>query len=123
MHMKRGSRLNPLYQAFIDAGKQAGYPVTEDYNGHQQEGFGPMEMTVHNGFRWSAANAYLRPARATKRVKLVTYAYAERLILEGRKAVGVSYPIRSNTSNIPPLIGVATQARSPSNRGLFQNRP
>ncbi len=91
MHMKRGSRLNPLYQAFIDAGKQAGYPVTEDYNGHQQEGFGPMEMTVHNGFRWSAANAYLRPARATKRVKLVTYAYAERLILEGRKAVGVSY--------------------------------
>ncbi|MBK8771669.1 MAG: choline dehydrogenase [Rhizobiales bacterium] len=91
MHMKRGSRLNPLYQAFIDAGKQAGYPVTEDYNGHQQEGFGPMEMTVHNGFRWSAANAYLRPARATKRVKLVTYAYAERIILEGRKAVGVSY--------------------------------
>ena len=91
MHMKRGSRLNPLYQAFIDAGKQAGYPVTEDYNGHQQEGFGPMEMTVHNGFRWSAANAYLRPARATKRVKLVTYAYAERIILEGRKAVGVAY--------------------------------
>lgn len=91
MHMKRGSRLNPLYQAFIDAGRQAGYPVTDDYNGRQQEGFGPMEMTVHNGFRWSAANAYLRPARATKRVKLVTYAFAERVILEGRKAVGVRY--------------------------------
>jgi choline dehydrogenase len=91
MHMKRGSRLNPLYQAFIDAGRQAGYPVTDDYNGHQQEGFGPMEMTVHNGFRWSAANAYLRPARASKRVKLVTYAYAERILLEGRKAVGVKY--------------------------------
>ena len=89
--MKRGSRLNPLYQAFIDAGRQAGYPVTDDYNGHQQEGFGPMEMTVHNGFRWSAANAYLRPARASKRVKLVTYAYAERILLEGRKAVGVKY--------------------------------
>lgn len=91
MHMKRGSRLNPLYQAFIDAGRQAGYPVTDDYNGRQQEGFGPMEMTVHNGFRWSAANAYLRPARATKRVKLVTYAFAERVIMEGRKAVGVQY--------------------------------
>lgn len=91
MHIKRGTRLNPLYQAFIEAGRQAGYPVTADYNGHQQEGFGPMEMTVHNGFRWSAANAYLRPARDTKRVKLVTYAYARRILLEGKKAVGVEY--------------------------------
>jgi choline dehydrogenase len=91
MHIKRGTRLNPLYQAFIEAGRQAGYPVTVDYNGHQQEGFGPMEMTVHNGFRWSAANAYLRPARDTKRVKLVTYAYARRILLEGKKAVGVEY--------------------------------
>jgi choline dehydrogenase len=91
MHIKRGTRLNPLYQAFIEAGRQAGYPVTQDYNGHQQEGFGPMEMTVHNGFRWSAANAYLRPARDTKRVKLVTYAYARRILLEGKKAVGVEY--------------------------------
>ena len=91
MHMKRGERLNPLYQAFIEAGRQAGYPVTSDYNGYQQEGFGPMEMTVHNGFRWSAANAYLRPARSTGLVKLVTHAYATRILLEGRKAVGVEY--------------------------------
>jgi choline dehydrogenase len=91
MHVKRGSRLNPLYQAFIDAGRQAGYPVTDDYNGHQQEGFGPMEMTVHNGFRWSAANAYLRPALSSKRVKLVTHAYAQRVLLEGKRAVGVEY--------------------------------
>jgi choline dehydrogenase len=91
MHMKRGTRLNPLYQAFIEAGRQAGYPLTDDYNGRQQEGFGPMEMTVHNGFRWSAANAYLRPARASKRVKILTYAYAQRILLEGRKAVGVEY--------------------------------
>ena len=62
MHVTRGARSNPLYQAFIEAGRQAGYPVTQDYNGHQQEGFGPMEMTVHKGVRWSAANAYLRPA-------------------------------------------------------------
>jgi choline dehydrogenase len=96
MHMKRGGRLNPLYQAFIDAGRQAGYPVTDDYNGRQQEGFGPMEMTVHNGFRWSAANAYLRPALKTGKVKLVTHAYAERILLEGRKAVGVEYRRGSN---------------------------
>ena len=91
MHVKRGTRLNPLYQAFIEAGRQAGYPVTEDYNGHQQEGFGPMEMTVHNGFRWSAANAYLRPAIKTKRVKLVTYARAQKILLDGKKAIGVEY--------------------------------
>jgi len=91
MHMKRGSRLNPLYQAFIDAGREAGYPVTDDYNGHQQEGFGPMEMTVHNGFRWSAANAYLRPATKSRKVKLVTHAYAQRIMLDGKRAVGVEY--------------------------------
>jgi choline dehydrogenase len=91
MHVKRGARLNPLYQAFIEAGQQAGYPVTQDYNGSQQEGFGSMEMTVHNGFRWSAANAFLRPALKRKTVKLVTHAYARRVILEGKKAVGVEY--------------------------------
>jgi choline dehydrogenase len=91
MHVKRGTRLNPLYQAFIDAGRQAGYPVTADYNGHQQEGFGAMEMTVHNGFRWSAANAYLRPALKSKKVKLVTHAHAQRIMFEGKRAVGVEY--------------------------------
>jgi choline dehydrogenase len=91
MHVKRGTRLNPLYQAFIDAGRQAGYPVTDDYNGRQQEGFGAMEMTVHRGFRWSAANAYLRPARKSKRMKLVTHAMASRILLDGRRAVGVEY--------------------------------
>ncbi len=91
MHVKRGNKLNPLYQAFIEAGAEAGYPVTQDYNGHQQEGFGSMEMTVHNGFRWSAANAYLRPARKTRRVKLVTHAFVQKILLDGKKAVGVEY--------------------------------
>ncbi|MGB0845010.1 MAG: GMC family oxidoreductase N-terminal domain-containing protein, partial [Alphaproteobacteria bacterium] len=53
---------NPLYNAFIEAGAQAGYGKTEDYNGYRQEGFGPMHMNVKNGVRWSTANAYLRPA-------------------------------------------------------------
>ncbi|HMT14769.1 MAG TPA: choline dehydrogenase, partial [Aestuariivirga sp.] len=91
MHVTRGRRLNPLYDAFIRAGAEAGYAVTEDYNGRQQEGFGHMEMTVHNGFRWSAANAYLRPALKTGKVKLVTRAFARRIVLEGRRAVGVEY--------------------------------
>ena len=93
MHVKRGGRLNPLYQAFVEAGREAGYPVSPDYNGYQQEGFGPMEMTVHNGFRWSAANAYLRPALLHGKVKLVTRAHVHRIILEGKCATGVEYEV------------------------------
>ena len=52
---------NPLYQAFIDAGVEAGYPRTDDYNGYCQEGFGPMHMTVRDGVRESTSRAYLRP--------------------------------------------------------------
>ncbi len=91
MHVKHGRRLNPLYKAFVQAGFEAGYPVTQDYNGHQQEGFGAMEMTVHNGLRWSAANAYLRPALKRGNVKLATRAHVNRIILEGKRAVGVEY--------------------------------
>jgi choline dehydrogenase len=91
LHVTRGSRANPLYDAFIEAGRQAGYPVNADYNGAQQEGFGPMEMTVWRGRRWSAASAYLRPALKTGRVRLLTRAFARRILLDGRRAVGVEY--------------------------------
>jgi choline dehydrogenase len=97
MHVKRGRRLNPLYKAFVQAGAEAGYPVTYDYNGHQQEGFGAMEMTVHNGLRWSAANAYLKPALKRGNVKLVTRAHVNRVILEGKRAVGVEYEVGGET--------------------------
>jgi choline dehydrogenase len=91
LHVTRGARTNPLYNAFIEAGREAGYPVTADYNGAQQEGFGPMEMTVWRGRRWSAANAYLRPALKAGRVQLLTRAFARRILLDGRRAVGVEY--------------------------------
>lgn len=82
---------NPLYQAFIDAGAQAGYGVTADYNGARQEGFGPMHMTVRNGVRWSTANAYLRPALSRPNLKLVKRARSRRVVLDARVAVGVEY--------------------------------
>ncbi|WP_414932445.1 choline dehydrogenase [Vibrio europaeus] len=84
-------QLNPLYQAFIDAGKDAGYPVTPDYNGYQQEGFGAMHMTVDNGVRASTSNAYLR--RALKRVNLtlVKGVVARKVIIQQGKAVGVEF--------------------------------
>jgi choline dehydrogenase len=90
LHVTRGSLKNPLYRAFTEAGLEAGYPATIDYNGAQQEGFGPMEMTVWQGRRWSAANAYLRPALKRPNVALMTGAHAERILFEGRRAVGVS---------------------------------
>ncbi len=62
LHVTRGPRQNPLYQAFVEAGREAGFETTADYNGSKQEGFGPMEQTIHKGRRWSAANAYLKPA-------------------------------------------------------------
>jgi choline dehydrogenase len=89
LHVTRGSMSNPLYKAFTEAGAEAGYSLTEDYNGSKQEGFGPMEMTVWKGRRWSAANAYLRPALKRSNVALRTGAHAERILFEGRRAVGV----------------------------------
>jgi len=88
LHVTRGPRLNPLYSAFVEAGRQAGYPITDDYNGYQQEGFGPMEQTVWRGQRWSAANAYLKPARATGRCDVV-HGLAERIAFTDGRATGV----------------------------------
>jgi choline dehydrogenase len=88
LHVSRGPRKNPLFEAFVEAGKQAGYQATDDYNGQQQEGFGPMEQTVYNGRRWSAANAYLRPALKRDNVQL-TRAFAQRVVIENGRAVGV----------------------------------
>ncbi len=82
---------NPLYGAWVDAGVQAGYIKTEDTNGYMQEGFGAMHMTVKNGVRWSTANAYLRPAMARPNLSVITHAMSRKLILEGKRVVGVEY--------------------------------
>lgn len=88
LHISRGPRANPLHGAFVEAGRQAGYPVTDDYNGHQQEGFGPMDMTVYKGRRWSAANAYLKPALKRENCDLVK-GLARKVVIEDGRAVGV----------------------------------
>ena len=88
VHVSRGRRDNPLVRAFVEAGEQAGYGVTDDYNGERQEGVGPMEATIHAGRRWSAADAYLRPAMRTGRVRVVR-ALARRVVFEDGRAAGV----------------------------------
>ena len=88
LHITRGPRSNPLFNAFIEAGRQAGYPVTEDYNGQAQEGFGAMEATIWKGRRWSTANAYLKPAMKSSNVQLY-HGFARRVVIEDGRAVGV----------------------------------
>lgn len=89
LHVTRGPRENPLFKAFVEAGKQAGYEATDDYNGQKQEGFGPMEQTVHKGRRWSAANAYLRPALKRENCKLIN-GLVEKVVIEDGQATGVA---------------------------------
>lgn len=88
LHVSRGPRDNPLISAFETAGEQAGYQRSVDYNGERQEGFGPLEATIWKGTRWSTANAYLRPALKTGNCELVS-AFAQRIVIEEGKAVGV----------------------------------
>jgi choline dehydrogenase len=86
-----GTLANPLNPVWIEAGKQAGYPLTADMNGFQQEGFGRMDMTVGDGRRCSAANAYLRPAMRRSNLAVRTHALVTRVLFEGRRVVGVRY--------------------------------
>ncbi|WP_368345240.1 choline dehydrogenase [Pelagovum sp. HNIBRBA483] len=88
LHVTRGRRDNPLVQAFVKAGGEAGYPVTGDYNGEQQEGFGAFDMTVWKGRRWSAASAYLKPAQKTGNCTVVR-GLARRIVIEDGRATGV----------------------------------
>ena len=88
LHVTRGPRKNPLTRAFVEAGRQAGYPVTGDYNGEQQEGFGPFDATIYKGRRWSTANAYLKPALERPNCTLVR-GMAEKIVIEDGRATGI----------------------------------
>lgn len=87
----KGESKNPLYQTFIDAGLQAGFPPTEDCNGFQQEGFGLFDMNVDNGVRANTSHAYLGPARKRPNLTVETSAHVEKLNLEKGTVRGVSY--------------------------------
>ncbi|MGH8740008.1 MAG: GMC family oxidoreductase [Burkholderiales bacterium] len=88
----RASRYaDPLFDAWIDAGVGAGHPLTGDYNGAQQHGFGRMQSTIRNGRRCSAADAYLRPALRRRNLSVSVHSLAARILFEGKRAVGVEY--------------------------------
>ncbi|PWU29367.1 choline dehydrogenase [Pseudomonas sp. RW407] len=83
---------NPLFHVMVEAGVQAGYPRTEDLNGYQQEGFGPMDRTVTpQGRRASTARGYLDQARERANLTIVTHALTDRILFSGKRAIGASY--------------------------------
>jgi choline dehydrogenase len=101
LHTTNGNHMkNPLYGAWIEAGAEAGYIKTDDCNGFMQEGFGAMHMTVKNGVRCSTANAYLRPAMDRPNLTVVTKAMTRQIILEGKRAVGISYDHEGQTHQV-----------------------
>lgn len=106
LHVTRGRRENPLFDAFIAAGRQAGWPFTTDYNGAQQEGFGAMEATIWQGQRWSAASAYLRPAMRQFNVRIVR-GLAEKVILRDGRALGVRVDGRDITARAEVILSAS----------------
>jgi choline dehydrogenase len=89
LHVSKAASPNPIYRAAIEAGAEAGYPVTGDFNGYQQEGWGPDQMTIKDGERWSAARAYLHPALGRPNLTCLTGARTTRILVENGKGVGV----------------------------------
>lgn len=91
LYVSNALKTSPLFQAMIDAGRQAGYKITADFNGAQQEGFGFFQLTIKNGRRWSASTAYLQPALTRDNLKVEVEALITRVIVEDGRAVGIQY--------------------------------
>ena len=111
---------NPLYQAFIDAGREAGYGVTEDYNGYRQEGFGPMHMTVRGGERCSTDLAYLEPARRRPNLTVITEANVDRLTFSGMRVTGARYRLGGQEHSVKAHQEVIISAGSIGSPTLLQ---
>ncbi len=95
--LERGPATNPLFRAFFEAVQQAGHPLTDDVNGFRQEGFAAFDRNIHHGRRLSAARAYLHPVLNRPNLELRTRAFVNKIIFEGKCAVGVEYVHRGRT--------------------------
>src|SRR5580693_3478002 len=92
--LERGPATNPLFGAFFEAVKQAGYPLTTDVNGYRQEGFAAFDRNISHGRRLSAARAYLHPAMSRPNLRVVTMAHTTRILFSGTRATGVEFVLR-----------------------------
>jgi choline dehydrogenase len=91
LRVSNGRSTNPLFRTFMRAGIEAGFPETKDFNGFQQEGFGPYQLTIHKGERWSAAKGYLTPILGRKNLTIESHAHVSRILFEGTKVTGVEF--------------------------------
>jgi choline dehydrogenase len=91
LHLERGAAANPLFQAFFAAVQEAGYPITQDVNGYQQEGFARFDRNVKGGRRWSSARAYLHPVKRRPNLTVKCFSLVHRVLWQGTRAVGVRY--------------------------------
>ena len=91
LRVSNGKSSNPLFNAFVEAGVEAGHRRTSDFNGYAQEGFGPYQLTIHDGKRWSAASAYLRPVLNRPNLTIASHAHVTRILFEKNRAIGVAY--------------------------------
>ncbi|MBK7057420.1 MAG: choline dehydrogenase [Leptospiraceae bacterium] len=89
--LERGPAVNPLFDAFFKAVQEAGYPLTKDVNGYQQEGFAKFDRNIRNGRRLSAARAYLHPVKSRPNLEVICNAHVTKIIFEGKRAVGVEF--------------------------------
>jgi choline dehydrogenase len=96
LHVTPGDISTPLHQAFIKAGEEAGYAASHDLNGYRQEAFGPVDRTTRNGKRWSTARGYLMEALERGNVTVMTGALVQRVLFDGKRAVGVAF-MHNNT--------------------------
>jgi choline dehydrogenase len=94
MRVNRPTPENPIASAFVKAGIEAGYPHTDDICGYRQEGFGILDQSIYQGERWSAAKAYLDPARSRSNLTIETDALVQRVLIEDQLATGVQYKNR-----------------------------
>jgi choline dehydrogenase len=90
LHVSDLRCIDPVSRALVLAAEQSGFPRNDDFNGPSQEGFGFYQVTQFNGARWSAADAFLKPAMRRPNLKIRTKAHVASLVFEGNRAVGVS---------------------------------
>ncbi|GAB5488269.1 MAG: choline dehydrogenase [Parasphingorhabdus sp.] len=111
---------NPLYQAFVDAGVEAGYPATDDYNGYRQEGFGAMHMTVQNGVRESTSRAYLDPVKSRSNLTIWTGAMVDRVLLDKEQLSGVLLTHKGTEKTVSATKEVILSAGSIATPAILQ---
>lgn len=87
---------NELCAAFVQAAQQAGYPLNDDFNGANQDGFGFYQLTQKDGRRWSSADAFLAPVRHRTNLTVISDARATRILMDERRAVGLAYQQKGN---------------------------